>query len=448
MKMHLTIAIRNLLRSGRRTLLLSAAIAGVTFFLVLLLSLTEGIRQNVVQSATTLLSGHVNVTGFYKSSTSQADPITLEAPKVRRLIEEKVDGVTSVVDRTQGIAQVISHTESIPSLLMGIDITEETDFTEVVQLAAQSEYVEGGDPEVVEGDVGRLTEPKTALLFASQAERLGVGVGDPLTIRAQTFQGVANTADVTVVAIVRDVGLLSNFALFLPKQTIRDLYELREDATGLVMAYLENPNGGKDAMGTRRKALEEADYEVLERDPQPTFAKFETMSNSDWTGYKIDLTTWEDQISFITWILTAVNTVSFFIVLVLCVLIGVGMINTMVMSVRDRTSEIGTMRAMGMNRGGVLGLFMLEALILGVAAASIGGGLGVAAALGIDALEWHIPVEAVQAILMSDVLNMAPQPTHVGLAVGGIALFVGLAALWPSWQASRLTPVDAMRQSD
>lgn len=447
MKMHLTIAVRNLWRAGRRTLLLSAAIAGVTFFLVLLLSLTEGIRQNVIRSATTLLSGHVNVSGLFKPSASEANPVTLETPKVKRLLREEVDGVTNVVDRTQGIAQVVSHTDSLTSLVMGIDVAEETDFTDVVQLAPTSDYLEDGSPDEFEGDLDRLGEPKTAMLFASQAERLEVEVGDSLTLRAQTFSGVANTVDVTIVAVARDVGLLSNFALFMPKKTLRDLYDLREDATGMVMAYLDDPARADEAMATTRRVLREADYEVLDHDPEPTFAKIEQMRRTDWTGYRIDVTTWEDQISFLSWILTAVNTVAFFIVLVLCVLIGVGMVNTMVMSVRDRTSEIGTMRAMGMTRASVLGLFMLEATILALAAATLGAGLGAGTALVVDALQIHIPIEAVQAILMSDVLNLVPTWTRVGLSILGIGLFVGLAALWPAFRAARLTPVDAIREA-
>ena len=448
MKIYLDIALRNLLRAGRRTALLSVAIAAVTFFLVLLLSLTAGIRANVVTSATTLFSGHVNVGGFYKATSSEADPFVLEAEKVRRIVERNTPGLATVVDRTQGIARIIGETDSLFTLVMGIDVTEETQFREVVQLAPEAEYLDGGEAKVVEGDLDGLTEPNTALLFASQAKRLGVGVGDVLTIRAETFSGQANTVDVTVVGVVRDVGLLSTFAMFVPKDTLRKLYDLRPDATGLVMVYLNDPDEAESAMGTLRTALQEAGYDVMEHDPQPTFAKFESMANADWTGYRLDLTTWEDQISFIGWVLTAVNSVTFFIVLVLSILIGVGMANTMLMAVRDRISEIGTMRAIGMTRLGVLGLFMIEALVIALAASGLGALLGATAALALDAATIQIPVEALQAILMSDILNLVPRLDHIAIAVGGITLFIGLTALWPALQAARMTPVDAIHRTD
>jgi putative ABC transport system permease protein len=441
------IALRNLIKAGRRTILLSVAIASVTMLVVMMLSLTEGIRTSVVRSATVLLSGHVNVAGFFKATPSDIEPIVLDAPDIKEIVAENTPGVTSVVDRTQGFARVISPTDTLQTLIMGIDVEDETEFLDVVRLAPESAYKEGGSSEL-KGDPSRLEEPNTALIFASQAERLGVDVGDPLTIRAETFSGVANTADVTVVAIAEDVGLLSTFALFVPKETLRELYGLNETTTGMVMAYVEEPEEARQALARIRKALEDEGYDLMDHQAQPYFAKFEQVRGEDWTGQKLDLTTWKDQISFLDLILTAINTVSFFIVSVLGVIIGVGMINTMLMSVRERTSEIGTMRAMGMSRRQILLLFMLEAMMLGLGAATFGALVGAGVALSLDAAQIHIPVEAVQAILLSDTLNLAVAPMQVAVAIAAITVFTALAALWPSLKAAKMQPVDAIRHAE
>lgn len=442
-----TIALRNLLKAGRRTLLLMVAIASVTTLLVMMMALTEGIRTSVIHSATVLVSGHINVAGFYKATPSDMDPIVLEAPAIKKIVEDNVPNLTSVVDRTQGIARIISATDTIQTLLMGVDISEETAFRQVVRLAPESAYKEGGSNQPM-GDISQLAEPNTALIFASQARSLGVGVGDPLTVRAQTLDGVANTADVTVVAIAEDVGLLSTFALFLPKETLRTLYQFNATTTGMVMGYLKDPDDASDALGKARSALQQAGYDVMDHSDRPFFAKFQQVRGEDWTGQKLDLTTWQDQISFLNLILTAINTVSFFLIVVLGVIIGVGMINTMLMSVRERTGEIGTLRAMGMQRGQILLLFMLEAMILGFVAASLGGLLGAGAAMGLDAAQIHIPVEAVQAILLSDTLHMSVAAHQAILAVLAITAFSAFAAFWPSLKAARMQPVDAIRHSD
>lgn len=448
MRMLFLIAIRNILKARRRTILLSVAIGGVTLLLMLMLSLTEGISQNVVKSATTLLSGHVNVAGFYKPTPSDVEPLVGDAARIKEIVRDETPGVEQVVDRTQGFATVVSQTDSLQSLIMGIDVEEETNFLDVIQLAPMSSYVEGSESDEVEGDPSQLTEDRTALIFASQARRLGVRVGDQLTLRAQTFSGTANTIDVTVVAIAKDVGLLSNFALFMPRSTLRNLYQLNEDTTGMVMAYLEDPDDAKEAMGELRLALEAADYRLMDHQPRPFFAKFESARGEDWTGQKLDLTTWEDQISFLELILTAINSVSFFIVAVLVVIIGVGMVNTMLMSIRERIGEIGTIRAMGMRRNSVLALFLIEALILAFLASTAGGLLGAGIALGLDAAQIHIPVPAVQAILLSDTLHMAVDPQDLIIAVVSITIFTGLAALWPALRAARMQPVDAIRHTE
>jgi putative ABC transport system permease protein len=186
----------------------------------------------------------------------------------------------------------------------------------------------------------------------------------------------------------------------------------------------------------------------MDHQPRPFFAKFESARGEDWTGQKLDLTTWEDQISFLELILTAINSVSFFIVAVLVVIIGVGMVNTMLMSIRERTGEIGTIRAMGMRRNSVLALFLVEAIILAFAASLAGGTLGAGIALGLDAAQIHIPVPAVQAILLSDTLHMAVDPVDLIIAVIAITIFTGLAALWPALRAARMQPVDAIRHSE
>ncbi|MGM0555152.1 MAG: ABC transporter permease [Myxococcota bacterium] len=448
MKMLFLIAIRNILKARRRTILLSVAIGGVTLLLMLMLSLTEGIAQNVVKSATTLLSGHVNVAGFYKPTPSDVEPLVGDAQEIREIVRKETPGVEQVVDRTQGFATVVSQTDSLQSLIMGIDVEEETNFLDVIQLAPESAYVEGSESEELAGDPSKLTEGRTALIFASQAKRLGVGVGDQLTLRAETFSGTANTVDVTVVAIAKDVGLLSNFALFMPKNTLRNLYQLKEDTTGMVMAYLDDPDDAKEAMGDLRLALDDAGYRLMDHRPRPFFAKFESARGEDWTGQKLDLTTWEDQISFLELILTAINSVSFFIVAVLVVIIGVGMVNTMLMSIRERIGEIGTIRAMGMRRNSVLALFLIEAIILALTASLTGGLLGAGIALGLDAAQIHIPVPAVQAILLSDTLHLAVDPTDLVIAVVSITLFTGLAALWPALRAAKMQPVDAIRHTE
>ena len=82
MKMLLTIAVRNLIQAKRRTTLLSLALGSVSALLVLMFSLSQGVSDTMLHSATILASGHVNVCVFYKGTPEDAFPIVTERSKV------------------------------------------------------------------------------------------------------------------------------------------------------------------------------------------------------------------------------------------------------------------------------------------------------------------------------------------------------------------------------
>jgi len=110
---------------------------------------------------------------------------------------------------------------------------------------------------------------------------------------------------------------------------------------------------------------------------------------------------------------------------------GIGVMNIMLVSVTERTSEIGVRRALGARRRRILAQFIVEAVML----TSIGGALGVAIGAGIASLIEvlvHIPTAVP---MWAVVLSMT--------AAGGVGLVFGI---YPAYRASRLDPVEAMRR--
>ena len=439
----LQIAWRNLVQAKRRTFFLGLAMCLVTALLVLLMALSEGISDTLVRSATTLSTGHVNVAGFYKAKPSDADPVIQGASRLRALVEEKAPGVDYVIDRARGWARVISASSSMNTGLTGIDIDEEGRLQKTLRLAPRSDYVEGGPSDII-GTLDDLRGDGTMVIFAAQAKRLGVDVGDGLTVTVETRSGARNTGEFRVVAIAKDIGFMSNFSMFMTKAGVRKLYLHDDDVSGAVQIYLKDYDRSAEVMGYLRQVLDEAGYSLLEHDPRPFFAKFDNVAGEEWTGQRLDLTIWSDEVSFLLWILTVVDWVSFTLVGILLSIIAVGIMNSMWMSVRDRTNEVGTLRAIGMSRRRVLMMFLLEASLLGFLACTLGGALGVLSAQGIDAAQIEIPVAAVQLLLMSDVLRLVVDPGQVIQAVLIFTAVAGLSALWPAYRASRMQPVTAI----
>lgn len=444
MGVFLHIAARNLVQARRRTFFLALALGLVTMLLVLLMAFSEGLSATMIRSATTLASGHVNVAGFFKAKPTDANPIVTDKSKIRKLVEDNVEGVDLIVDRARGWARVISDVSSLNAGLTGVDASEETRLVETLQLAKESEYKDGGRDEVI-GDPRDLAKKNGALLFAAQAKRLEVGVGDIVTVSVETMKGARNTAEFEVVAVAQDIGFMSNWSVFTSKAGLLDLYRLDEDVTGAVQVYLDDPERSTEVMEQLRGVLEGAGYTLMEHDARPFFAKFDVVSGEDWTGQRLDLTVWSDEVSFLTWILTAVDSISFFLVGILVIIIGVGIMNSMWMSVRERTTEVGTLRAIGMSRGRVLLMFLLEALILGFFATALGGLAGAGIAAAVDAAGISFDVQAIRLILMDDTLHLVVEPSRVAIAVSVFTLIAGLSALWPAYRASRMQPVTAIQ---
>lgn len=429
MGLYFTLALRNLKQGGRRTWLLGGAIAFVSLLLIGLSALASGLETTLIHSASTLLSGHVNVGGFYKPTRTQASPVLTDVARLRREVTAEVPEA-EVVDRMRGWVRGISPQSSFYLGLAGIDVKEEKRLMELLQVS--------------QGSLSGLQEPDTIALFTRQAKRFEVGVGDVITLSAPTLGGAENTVDVRVVAILKDVGAMSAITTYTPKETVRKLYHLGPETTGAVHLYLDDPNDASEVMNRLRPVMEAHGHKLMKHSPQPFFMKFQAVAGEDWAGQKLDLTTWRDEISFMSFVLTGFATIRWLLLSGLFIIIVIGIMNTLWMAIRERRSEIGTVRAIGMSRKGVLGMFLLEAALLGTLAAGAGAVLATIGIVIIQAVGVPIGMEAFQLVLMSDRLYLEWRAVDVLGAVLLITFITALSALYPAWRAARLRPATTM----
>jgi ABC-type lipoprotein release transport system permease subunit len=113
---------------------------------------------------------------------------------------------------------------------------------------------------------------------------------------------------------------------------------------------------------------------------------------------------------------------------------GLGMANTMVMSVMERTREIGVLRALGWRKRRVLAMIVRESLTLSL----LGSGVGVALGVGLGLLLNVVP-------FVEGFVRMQYSVSLFAQALGTALLLGALGGLYPAWQASRLQPVEALR---
>ncbi|MGC3997103.1 MAG: FtsX-like permease family protein [Anaeromyxobacter sp.] len=193
-----------------------------------------------------------------------------------------------------------------------------------------------------------------------------------------------------------------------------------------------------------RTRLADAHWRVLEPDPQPYWMKlFQKIPSEDWTGQKLDVTTWKDEMGQFLQFIKGVQWLTLIVVSVLLAVVLVGIFNSLTIAVRERTRGIGTLRAIGMQRGRVLWLMLLESGLLGLCGTLGGAAVAVAIAAALNAHGVPIP-ESMQMFLAQEKLHFLIQPLPILVQALRLTAFTALVSLVPAFLAARLRPVTAM----
>ncbi|TAH53492.1 MAG: ABC transporter permease [Chloroflexota bacterium] len=116
---------------------------------------------------------------------------------------------------------------------------------------------------------------------------------------------------------------------------------------------------------------------------------------------------------------------------------GLAVVNTMIMSVSERTPEIGLKKAIGATNRNIISEFLLEAAVIGL----LGGAIGFLLGWGVAAL---LNLAASEALGGAEIFKITPRLAAIAI---GFAVTLGIVAgLLPAWNASRLDPVVALRE--
>ena len=235
----------------------------------------------------------------------------------------------------------------------------------------------------------------------------GDGVGKEITLNGQLFS-VIGTAEKRRQGISGGANPEDNIAL-MPSTTLRKMYPNQKDY--VIFAKAIDPAKVGEAVEEIRDLLRRK--RRLSNDKPDDFALF----TSD---YFLDL--W-NKISGLIFILT------FAVAMVALLVGGIGVMNIMLVSVTERTREIGVRKAIGAKRGNILLQFLLESVTL----CSVGGVIGVVfgSGLGMSMRFFSFPASvSVFWVLLALILC-----AMIGIGFG----------MYPAWKAARLDPVEALR---
>jgi putative ABC transport system permease protein len=299
------------------------------------------------------------------------------------------------------------------------------------------EYGENGKFELLVNVDGVLFNPDLAsgrqldgatsegqiLLVSSYVDSLGfsdaeAAVGEVVTIGVADYTGEIHEVQATVAGVMHETILASGAAV---NNTIADeLYRLQS---------IGGPTDASDHSVHAR-----AHFDASWSEEQVAVLQAELTD----LGYTP--TTVADRIGVIQAVVSGIIGVLNAFAIIALLAAGFGIINTLLMSVQERTREIGLMKAMGMGGGRIYTLFSMEAVFIGF----LGSVIGVGAAIGVGAVANGLLDGTVLADLEGlQVLrfDFVPVATII-LLVMGIAF---LAGTLPAYRASRQNAIDALR---
>jgi putative ABC transport system permease protein len=407
MTLYLKLAVRNVFRNRRRTLITLAAMAfgaaAVIVFGGFVNAIYWGVRESTIRSQL----GHIQL---YRAGWSEKGPLApfdyliADYPALRAELA-RIPHVKTVTARL-GLSGLVS-TGDTTTAFVGSGVVPEGE-TDLAALAV-----------IVEGQELATRDPRGVTLGVGLARAFGVKPGDDLTLLTTTKAGAINALAVKVRGVWESgekayddrflrVGLPeAQRVLDLDAGEVQSIVLLldRTEHTELVRAHLE--------------AL------IRER------------------GLALEIRTWDDLALRYHQVRELFGRIFSVLALIVAIMVVFGITNTMTMAIFERTREIGTVMALGTPRRGVVAMFVLEGVVLGLLGALAGVALGVGLAKAISAVGIQLPPPPGSTRGFS--VQIFVVPVVLAQAWTLALLAATLASLYPAWRAARLDVVEALR---
>lgn len=418
----ITTAAGNTMRSKARTLLTVLAI----FIGAFTLTITSGLGVGISKYVDTIVEGFGQEDQLYVMKTAeQTDGPSDSGP-------QEYDPEAGQGDSPFGGAML---SESDVQKISEIDGVESVDPV----LSVQPDYLEGADDTKYQLSLGMPIDAEGLSYTAGEAPAEDA---QEITIPQSWVEPLGYDSDDAAVGETVTIGL---------PNVVGEQKTFQAEITG-VTEQLASGQGGQP---TPSQALNEELYSyqssgMAEDQPESYAMATATVPDTDKQAeVKSALAdegmmgmTVEDQIGAIKGVINAVTWVLNGFALIALLAASFGIVNTLLMSVQERTREIGLMKAMGMSGGKIFGLFSAEAVLIGFFGSVLGVGGGVAVGMIANGL---LTGEGGALSEVAGLSLYAVAPLQLLLIVLLIMLIAFIAGTLPAARAAKKDPIEALR---
>ena len=290
-----------------------------------------------------------------------------------------------------------------------------------------------------------LAERQAVVLNENVAAQLDVAVGDTLLVQSQTATGQQNVGEFLLAATTVDAGVFSGITAYAHRSYVNELLDVAPDAY-LTLGILLDDLEAIDAEADRLYAALAAELELVPRfTGQDGFREVRReLLQAEWEGTRYQLSTINDFLGGIDDVARAVVITGVVVALILFLIVAVGITNTFRMVVYERTREIGTMRALGLQRSQTRRLFLTEAVLLALGSTVAGLALAAVARFFLQSIDWGRDTPFF--IFLDDGhLSFPVDPAVLAAYLAAVVAVSLIAALFPANRAARQDPATALR---
>jgi putative ABC transport system permease protein len=408
------IALRNIFRNKRRSALSGLSIAFAVMIAIYMWSFLTGVMDSMFDNTIRLTSGHVRIlnTDYVKREKM----LPLEANIQDHLTVAKVAAANPNVTLTVGrikFGVLLDHKgKNKPVLGTGVVPETEIKVSRLDEKLVAGRMIRIGQEEMNVGD--RL------------ARDLGLKIGDTLTVVTQTAYGSIAAMNFKIVGLFSyGIPSIDNTTFYIPLDKAQQLLDLDNAVTEIFILT-------KDMYTAPQVAKE-------------IKARLERVYSGQYTTKA-----WQET-GILWYYMGFAKRMYGGIYFMILFLASFTILNTMFMSVLERTKEIGMMKSLGMRNRQVMAVIMYEALLIGAIASVIGAiwGSGVAYYLATEGIDYTSTFETLKGTINIPVTYVYRGVFSYGIIAFGFCMgivFTVLAAIPPALRASRMEPTEALRE--
>ena len=424
-----TIAWRNLWRRKQRVLFTALAMGVGVALSMGSMALQSGIFSEVFDEMVTDTLGHVQIHHpQYPTLKHMHDTLSQAQDLLKKT--ESIKGVRVAAPRLFSVALVGSEAQSAGALILGVDPEREVELSEIN----------------LEVNVGRWlnSKPNNELTLGVElAKELGAQLDDELALVGQdAYGGVAQGLFKVVGIIESGLTELDQAGVWLHLNDAQDLFALENQVHELIVV------GGQSAQ--EAMAFGKGQEQVQ---------AFKTLIMSELNSAKrvspkpnLLIQTWREARPSVSQLMDTQQASAYIMLIIVLAVAAIGVLNTMLMNIYERSRELGVMLALGIKPSQVRLLIFTESFYLATLAMVIGlilGGL-IDYLLIAYGLDFSVDGKGLSygGVRLSPRLYGVFEMSALWLSVIALYSMTLIASIWPAFKASRIEPIQAISKGE